>query len=156
MRSAATPLSVLLLVVILAGCSPTRPGELTREDFDEGMRALAEGDLETVDRVADRLRERDPAEPLVPFFRGMLARRRGDAEGAEVLFNEFYASAYDRYVKGYAELSIHDRGLIQTARAAALEVSYLYIEENRYMDANLFNILVDDFDAVVKHGGAGR
>jgi hypothetical protein len=160
MRPHATTAIFVILAAVLAGCgvgcASKKPCDLTREDFDDGMRALDAGDTETVEEVVGRLRERDPKEPLIPFFRGMLAHRRGDGEGAETLFDEFYTAAYDRYIKGFDKLSIYDRTLIQTARTAALEVMDLYIGEGRYMASNLFNILVDDLDAASRYGGANR
>ena len=156
MKRRAIILIVSTLAVLLAGCGSKKPYELTREDFDDAMFALDAGDLETVEEVVAKLQERDPQEPLVPFFRGMLAHRRGDALEADLLFDEFYSAAYDRYIKGYSKLSIYDRGLIQTARTAALDVMDLYIAQGRYMASNLFNILVDDLDAAARYGGANR
>ncbi|HUT99724.1 MAG TPA: hypothetical protein VM054_11715 [bacterium] len=151
---------IFTLAAILAGCglgcASKKPCDLTREDFDDAMFALDSGDLVTVEEVVGRLQERDPEEPLIPFFQGMLAHRRGDAEEADLLFDDFYSSAYDRYIKGFDKLSIYDRTLIQTARTAALDVMDLYIGEGRYMASNLFNILVDDLDAAAKYGGANR
>ena len=156
MKSGAVIRAAVLLAVILTGCGSRKPHELTRADFDEGMYALQDGDLETVEEVIGRLEERDPAEPLIPFFRGMLAYRRGDTEAADLLFEDFNSAAYERYVKGYEELSIYDRGLMSTARTAALEIACAYIEDGRYMASNLFSILVDDLDAVARFGGASR
>ena len=144
------------LLAVGVSCSSKKPCDLTREDFDDGMRALDAGDLATVEEVVASLRERDTGEPLVPFFQGMLAHRRGDAEKADLLFDDFYSAAYDRYIKGYSKLSIYDRTLIQTARIAALDVMDLYISQGRYMASNLFNILVDDLDAAARYGGANR
>ncbi|MCK4594167.1 hypothetical protein KAU45_06660 [bacterium] len=146
----------VLLAVILTGCGSRKPHELTREDFDSGMYALQDGNLETVEEVVYRLAERDPAEPLIPFFRGMLAHHQGDTGAADLLFDDFYSAAYNRYVKGYEELSIYGRSLISTASTAALEITHTYIEDGRYMASNLFDILVDDLDAVARFGGAGR
>jgi hypothetical protein len=151
-----TTIIIAVLAALLAGCGSKKPHELTRSDFDDGMYALDSGDLETVEEVIGRLQERDPEEPLIPFFRGMLAHRRGETEEADLFFDEFYSAAYDRYVKGYAELSIYGRSLIQTARTAAFEVMDLYIGEGRYMASNLFNILVDDLDAASRYGGTRR
>ncbi|MCX7021011.1 MAG: hypothetical protein NTW26_01825 [bacterium] len=156
MQRRATILIVFTLAALLAGCGSKKPYELIREDFDDGMNALDSGDLATVDEVVARLQERDPQEPLVPFFQGMLAHRRGEDDKADVFFDDFYSAAYDRYVKGFDKLSIYDRGLIQTARTAALDVMDLYIGEGHYMASNLFNILVDDLDAAAKNGGANR
>jgi hypothetical protein len=159
MQKSANVLIVSLLAALLAtgaGCSSKRPCDLTREDFDDGMRALDAGDTGTVEQVVARLQERDPREPLVPFFQGMLAHLGGDAEKADLLFDDFYSAAYDRYIKGYGKLSIYDRTLIQTARIAALDVADLYIGEGHYMASNLFNILVDDLDAAARYGGTNR
>lgn len=156
MRGSTALSLVILLAVILTGCDSKKPCELTREDFDEGMYALQDGNLETVEEVIGRLEKRDPAEPLIPFFRGMLAHHRGNAGAADLLFDDFYNATYNRYVKGYSELSIYDRGLITTARSATLEITHMYIEDGRYMASNLFDILVDDLDAVARFGGAGR
>ncbi len=159
MRGRGTTTTFMILAALIAvgvGCASKKPCDLTREDFDDGMRALDAGDTGTVEEVVARLQERDPREPLVPFFQGMLAHRRGDAEGADILFDDFYSAAYDRYIKGFDKLSIYDRTLIQTARIAALDVMDLYIGEGRYMASNLFNILVDDLDAAARYGGTNR
>ncbi len=159
MRGRASTTILVILAALLAvgvGCASKKPCDLTREDFDDGMNALDAGDLATVEEVVASLQERDPREPLVPFFQGMLAHRRGDIEKADILFDDFYSAAYDRYIKGFDKLSIYDRTLIQTARIAALDVMDLYIGEGRYMASNLFNILVDDLDAAARYGGANR
>jgi|GEM_PF-3508802 len=144
------------IVVVLAACSAPEPWEQTRDLFTDGELALEEDRLDDALAIADELAAEPLGAAFVPYFRGMVTYRRDGLEAADEQFGNLYNSLYDRFVLGYAELTLEERQLSRQAHIATYEAAMVYSNENKHSSYKLFSLLLDDIDYLRAHGaGAG-
>lgn len=85
-RNAAAP-----LLLLLVNLEPENTDALTKL----ATAYLQSGQQDDASAVVDRLEQVDPSSIDVPFFRGLIARQRGDAAAARAAFDAFLAAAPD-------------------------------------------------------------
>lgn len=85
-RNAAAP-----LLLLLVNLEPENSAALTKL----ATAYLQSGQPDDASAVTDRLEQIDPSSIEVPFFRGLIARQRGDVAAARAAFDAFLAAAPD-------------------------------------------------------------
>ena len=85
-RTAAAP-----LLLLLVNLEPENTDALTKL----ATAYLQSGQQDDASAVVDRLEQVDPSSIDVPFFRGLIARQRGDAAAARAAFDAFLSAAPD-------------------------------------------------------------
>ncbi|MBD3371659.1 MAG: hypothetical protein GF403_02960 [Candidatus Coatesbacteria bacterium] len=142
--------SLVLSLLLCAGCAEPERHVAVDELYQEGVDAWESGDLATLEETVAAFEDRFPGEPPGLYLEALLTLEREGLDSAVPVFDAFYHQAYERYISGYDQLEAEQRRCLATTRGAAVRTANLYVEHSRYSEYEKFSFLVEDLDTLLR------